>query len=218
MQKLRNLALDVATITAAGAAVVAAVSLVAARNANPVPLLGQNEERFVEDWKTIADEGHRSGPPTASVTVVEFGDYECAACRKFQATMESVLERYPSEVAFVYRHWPLQQHLYAYDAARAAECAAIQGRFWEYHLKLYAEPRWIDGAFLRFAEHADVKDLSAFAECIRSTGTHEKIDSDIAAAKRLGGGGTPTVIVNGVLQPRPPSAMELEEAVLSARR
>lgn len=65
-------------------------------------------------------------------------------------------------VAFMYRHWPLTTRAYAYDAARATECAGTQGRFWEYHSKLFEDRRWINNAFVRFAVEVGVADMELF--------------------------------------------------------
>lgn len=165
----------------------------------------------------MAGTGQRFGPREAVLTIVEFGDYECAACRRFHSVLKEFLGSYPDDVALVYRHWPLQQHLYAYDAAQAAECAGQQGRFWEYHDELYGDARWLNDAFLRFARTAGVADLDAFSACLSSSDVHRRIDDDIDAALAAGGTGTPTVVVNGILLPRPPSLKDLESLLAAAQ-
>lgn len=208
MRRVLNVLVDLATVAAAVAAVAVAISFVTADRRS---ILSQalREPRPVEGWEAIAAAGHRLGPDDAALTIVEFGDYECAACRRFHTVLEEFLSSNPEDVALVYRHWPLPQHLYAYDAALAAECAGRQGRFWEYHDQLYTDRNWLNDGFSRFARAAGVADLDAFSTCLTSGEAGHRIDSDIEAALAVGGAGTPTVIVNGILQPRPPSIQDL---------
>jgi protein-disulfide isomerase len=131
-------------------------------------------------------------------TVVEFGDYECLACRIFHRTMAGALAEYPRELALVYRHLPLPYHANAYSAAKAAECAALQGRFREYHDHLYSQTSLAGADWVGFAAVAGVSDLAIFEQCVSSADLMPEVERDIDAAKRLGARGTPTIIVNGV--------------------
>jgi protein-disulfide isomerase len=124
-----------------------------------------------------------------------------------------LLDQYPDEVALVYRHLPLPYHRYAYDAARAAECAAVQGRFWDFHERLFTEDDWLGDAFLRFAEESGVADLREFRRCASMRDPVERIEEDLAAATGLSIPGTPGLIVNGVLLGRVPSFNELAALV-----
>lgn len=167
-----------------------------ARESFVVPAPGP---RDIQDWELLAEAGHRLGPEEPAVTIIEFGDYQCPVCRSWHHDIKAVMRRNPDDVAFVYRHWPLPYHTYAYPAARAAECAGRQQRFWEFHTLLYENDNWLGDAMSRFAETAGVQDIEAFKECVADSMPVPAIEADIAAAREIGAMGTPTVIVNGTL-------------------
>lgn len=155
----------------------------------------------VEAWLEIVNGGHRIGPKNATVTVVTFSDFECPACA-YLATQEfpRLRAKYPGGIALVYRHWPLTRHRFAYPAARAAECAAQQGRFEAFHDVVYAQQDLIGvKTFAEMASEAGVADLALFEECSSSTEPVPSIEADIAKAIELGAVGTPTLVVNGLL-------------------
>src|SRR5215475_3055468 len=79
----------------------------------------------------------RGGSEQAPVTIVEFSDYECPFCKRAEPTVKKVLDTYGDKVRLVYRHYPLEFHATARPAAEASACAAAQGKFWEYHDKLF---------------------------------------------------------------------------------
>ncbi len=155
----------------------------------------------VNDWPELVSRGHRIGPEDAAVTLVTFSDFECPTCA-YLATQEfpRLREKYPGSVALVYRHWPLTRHRFAYPAARAAECAAQQGRFEAFHDVVYAQQDFIGvKTFAEMASEADVPDLHLFETCASNTEPVPSIEADIAKAIELGGTGTPTLVVNGLL-------------------
>ena len=112
--------------------------------------------------------------------------------------LKATLSRYPNDVGIVYRHWPLSIHENAYPAARAVECAANQGRFWEFHDRLFNDPNWLGDVFQRFAIETGVPDLAEFQECALEIEPVPTIEADIAAAEILGARGTPTFLINGL--------------------
>jgi protein-disulfide isomerase len=158
----------------------------------------QRSQVRLDNWLPVAAEGHRLGPENADVTVVVFSDFECPICRTFALETFPELEaRYPGRVALVFRHWPLTGHRFAYPAARASECAAQQGRFFPFHDLLFSQQREFGlKPFSDFASEAGVQDLPAFDKCYANTEPVESIENDIREAMRVGGIGTPTVMVN----------------------
>ncbi len=208
--------LDAGTVLALVAALVLAMGSLRSRSPR-VLNLEPGENRLLSGWDSLA-KGHRFGPEEAPVTIIEFGDYECPACRSYTPVLEGVMREHPAEVAVIYRHFPLPQHRNAYVAARAAECAGDQGRFREYHELLYREDMWAGNAFRRFAEEASVPDLGLFEECVGRTDPVPAIEADLSVAKGLDLPGTPTVIVNGVLWAVMPTRDELEDVVMRVRR
>ena len=87
-------------------------------------------------------------PGDAPVTLVEFTDYQCPYCHRAQAVVDQVLARYSGKVRLVHLDFPLDGHPGAVPAARAARCAAEQGKFWEYHRSLMTAPGTLDAADL----------------------------------------------------------------------
>lgn len=189
----------------AGVVVLCAVVMtgvtVRAHLAPPQPFVGRQPPEFVEDWQELARAGHRIGLEAAPVTVMVFSDFECPMCARFATeTYPDFRDRYPGETALVYRHWPLSKHRFSYPAARAAECAAAQGYFTEFHDRLYAaQPSLGLKTFTEFAIEAGVPDSAAFSRCVEETGPVAAIERDIQVVRDLGGTGTPTVLVNGWL-------------------
>ncbi len=79
-----------------------------------------------------------TGSQTAKVTIIEFSDFECPFCARAYPTVKKILQTYPSDVKFYYKHLPLISiHPRAQKAAEASVCAQDQGKFWEYHDKLF---------------------------------------------------------------------------------
>lgn len=92
----------------------------------------------ISDWRRFGGVGHRFGPATAPVTIVEFSDFQCPYCRIAWDTLRILRARYPTQVTLVYRHYPLQGiHPRALEAASAAECAGAQGLFERFHDVLF---------------------------------------------------------------------------------
>jgi len=81
----------------------------------------------------ITDPDHTKGAESPKVLIVEFSDFQCPACASFTPFVSQIIADYPSDVAVHYRHFPLPMHPSADEAARAAEAAAEQGKFWEMH-------------------------------------------------------------------------------------
>jgi len=172
----------------------------------------------VADWKEYAAVGHRIGSAGAPVTILEFGDFECPACRRFELdALRPIEAMYPSQVAVVFRNWPLPYHKFAYPSARAAECAGDQGRFEAIHDLFYAKQDSLGlKSFAAFARDAGVRDSAAFARCIGGARFERTITADSAAAKRIGGTGTPTLVINGLRLVSIPDSAELDRLVRDA--
>ncbi|HEX8394770.1 MAG TPA: thioredoxin domain-containing protein [Longimicrobium sp.] len=179
------------------------------------------ETRTIADWRSYV-EGHRIGPQDASVTIVEFSDFECQFCRAAASRLRALQEKYPRDVALVYRHYPLPYHKNAVPAAKASVCAARQGRFREYHDALFAQQDSLGAVpWARLATEAAVPDEAAFEACFRSSGPDSEIERDREAGSRLGVQGTPAILVNERLVfGAPPGTLEefVESAVRAAAR
>jgi protein-disulfide isomerase len=162
--------------------------------------VGRLEPIDTPDWEMYAAKGQHIGSASESprVTIVEFGDYQCTYCRGLNQLLREISDRYPDEVAIVYRHFPVAQlHPFAASAALAAECAGAQGSFPEMHHALYDEQHQIGTrSWLDFAAAAGVADLAAFSTCIDEGSFAYRLNEDREAAALLQLVGAPAIIVN----------------------
>ena len=81
------------------------------------------------------------GPETAPITIVEFSDFQCPFCARVEPTLKQIQDTYKDNVRIVWKHLPLSIHKEAAGAALAAEAAAKQGKFWEFHDVLFANQK-----------------------------------------------------------------------------
>lgn len=160
-----------------------------------------NRQVTVPDYERFGKEGQRVGVSEPTVQVVVFSDYQCPFCRIANATLDSLIKVHPKSVVLVWRHYPLgRSHPFAIDAAVAAECAAEQGRFSEYHSALFrAQDSLNSELWQKLATQVNVQDMSAFNACRRGSPALERVRSDLMAGDRLGVTGTPTILVNARL-------------------
>ncbi len=140
---------------------------------------------------------HRLGPANAPVQILVYSDFQCGFCRQLTTTLHRVRAEFPDNVAIVYRHFPLQGHPRAFPAAVAAECAAEQGAFWEYHDKLFAEGGDLSDARLVELAAALKLDQPRFIACLQSAGAKQAVEANFREATELGLPGTPFVFING---------------------
>jgi protein-disulfide isomerase len=138
------------------------------------------------------------GNPDAPVTIIEFSDYECPYCRRSQATIAQVKEKYQEKVRLVFKDFPLAFHRRAVPAASASRCAGEQGKYWEYHDKLFSGTSLQDSDFKRYAEELSL-DAEKFDECLKSGRHEEAITADTTQGQSVGVTGTPAFFVNGRL-------------------
>ena len=138
------------------------------------------------------------GAADASVTVVEFSDFECPFCKQTHPTLKQLLELYPGRVRLAYRDFPLDSiHPQARRAAEAARCAQDQGKFWEYHDVLFTQsPQLALEDLRRYAGQVGL-DVTKFDGCL-AAGVHKAaVQRDLDEGNRLGITGTPAFFING---------------------
>lgn len=143
-------------------------------------------------------DSHRRGPEDAPVTIVEFSDYQCPFCRRAQPALLELLDKYKGKLSLVYKDLPLREiHPLAQKAAEAARCAGDQGKFWEYHDKLFAPPRISADLIPKIADELEL-DKVAFSGCLDSGKHKAAVDADLALALAVGARSTPLFYVNGI--------------------
>ena len=148
---------------------------------------------------------HIRGNPEASVTLEEFGDFECPSCAKLATFLDQVIKEYHPRVRLIFRNFPLPNHLFARDAALAAEAAGLQGRYWEMHDMLYREqPVWSSSKsandartlFISVCGNARTRSSIVFKRDMDSDKARERIESDQARAKSVGVKTAPSLFVD----------------------
>ena len=152
------------------------------------------------DHVRVDYEGHPyRGPADARVTVVEFTDYECPFCaRYFRQVYPTLLTEYGDRIRYVIRNYPLTSiHAHAAKAAEAAECAADQDKFWEYHDVLYPRQASLDLPNLKQYAAELGLDGDRFAACLDSGEKAEIVAADVRDGRAYGLNGTPTFFING---------------------
>lgn len=168
----------------------------------------------VDNWEEYGRQGQRIGPAEAAVTIVEFADFLCVYCRRTAADIKVIRERYPNEVAVVFRHYPLSGNALSVTAARAAECAAIAGRFEVFHDLLFIQADSIgEKPWSRYAEDVGISAPSEFEQCITDPLSIMAVRRDVALGDSLGVRIMPTLLINDLLLEGSPSADDLERHV-----
>jgi len=155
-----------------------------------------------EIFAQLAKDGPKKGSDKAPVTLIEFSDFQCSFCRKFwQITLPLIENKYVStgKVRFVYRHFAILGKP-SEASAQAAECAGEQGKFWEYHDKLFASAgsplAFTNGKLKGYAKELGLKS-QAFDQCLDSGKHLKKVEGETSIAALLGARGTPAFFLNG---------------------
>lgn len=164
---------------------------------------------------------HTKGDGTA-ITLVEYGDFQCPACVQYYAVLEQVIDKYRGDITFQYRHFPLVSiHPNAFGAARAAEAASKQGKFWEMYDRLFAgQNDWsgLTNPNSLFETYASMIGLDAeqYKTDFASTEANDAINADLQEARRLDLTATPTFVLNGRVIETPPATLEAFSEIIDA--
>ena len=141
------------------------------------------------------------GPADAPLQMVEFSDFQCPACRAAEPPLRSIFSVYAGKLHFIFKDFPLRMHEWAKPAAVAAECAGLQGKFWEYHDRLYdKQDEWTNGKaddfFTAYAK--DLKlDLPAWQACRKEPAATAAYEADMKDGDDAWVSATPTFFING---------------------
>lgn len=140
-----------------------------------------------------------AGNAGAAVVVTEYADLECPACASANTILaKPLLDKYGAQIRYDYKHFPLRSiHRYTMDLAEAAECAADQGKFWEYVDYAFANQKDLKSGAAEDWGHALVEDDALFDRCVSSHIKRDTILADYQAGLDQNVQGTPTFFVNG---------------------
>jgi protein-disulfide isomerase len=143
------------------------------------------------------------GVSTAKVTVVEYTDFQCPYCKTAHFTLKELLKQYKGKIKIAYKHYPLDVHVWAKDAAVASVCVYQQSpvSFWKLTDYFFQNQSGITAETLstriqEFSTRSNL-DYSQLQTCMQDPSAKEKVSADIAEAGRLGLYATPAFSVNG---------------------
>jgi protein-disulfide isomerase len=144
------------------------------------------------------EKGFVRGPKDAPVVVVEFSDFQCPYCKTVVGTLKALAAKYPTQVKWVFRDFPIAAlHPGAAKAHEAARCAGDQGKFWEYHDLLFEKsPQHSPAELKQYAQDLQL-DAAKFGQCLDAATHQEAVSSDMEEGARLGVTGTPSFFING---------------------
>lgn len=172
---------------------------------------------------------HAQGAGNKGVTLIEYGDLQCSACKSYYPIIKQVEKEYGDDIRFIFRHFPLVQiHNNAFVAARAAEAAGLQGKFFGMHDLLYEnQERWEQlpdptQTFEQYAQQLEL-DIERFRTDMASEEVNSTINADLAEARAAGATATPTFMLNGKKVEENPRDVEgfkalIDEAIASAKK
>lgn len=143
---------------------------------------------------TIVDPS--KGSKDAVVTIVEFGDHSCPFCQSAQETIDRLMTERPGQVRFVWKSAPSPLHPGASEAAAAALCAERQGKFWEYHAKLFENSNLFDQTSLAILANEIDLDSTLFNQCVTQDLTLPLVERTVTEAQALGLTSIPTIFIN----------------------
>lgn len=167
---------------------------------------GGGEGRKVDTSILVKDGVHTKGALDAKVTIVEFSDLQCPACKNAQPDLNRVYDTYKDKIKFIYRDFPLTTiHKYAQRAAEASEFASEQGKFWEFHDLMFSkQEEWagasdqdkFDELLTGYAKSLGLDDKKMF-EALNNKTYAARVQSDVDDGFKVGINSTPTFFVNG---------------------
>jgi protein-disulfide isomerase len=156
------------------------------------------------DPVVVGRESSTQGKLDAPVKIIEYGDFECGFCKRFhEQTLQKVIDEYVAtgRASFSYKHYPFLAQSSTWKA-EAAECAAEQGRFWDFHDELFegkvtgGDEKAVKDQLIALA--GDLKlDAASFKGCLDEKRTQERVQADLSEGQELGVRGTPSFLIDG---------------------
>lgn len=175
-----------------------------------------------EDTKIlIREDSQKISSPSASVTLVEFADYQCPACGTYYPLVKQLMGEFAGKINFVYRNFPLDQHKNARITAYAAEASGNQNKFWEMNALLFEnQSSWSESKnakeeIINYAKTLGLN-LDTFNKDIDSDAIKQKIERDTQDGFTLGVNSTPTFFLNGEKLQNPASYEDFKTLIKAA--
>ncbi|MBC8170529.1 MAG: thioredoxin domain-containing protein [Anaerolineae bacterium] len=148
----------------------------------------------------LADDDPAFGPADAPITMVEFSDFNCPVCARFTLnTLPQIQSTYGDQIRYVYRDMPIIGGSVSVQTAIAAECAADDGKFWEFHHLLFSNTQARSPeAYIGFADELGLN-TSAYTTCLSDQAKYDEVILDLVYGQARDIRGTPAFYVNGQL-------------------
>lgn len=159
---------------------------------------------IVDTSNLIRDDSLKTSTASAKLTIVEFGDMQCPACKLAHPGLKQAIADFPGQVNFVFRHYPLPQHKNAVNGAKAVEAANVQGKAWEMFDKLYdSQEEWSESdnpaeMFKKYATELGINAEKLISD-MNNPAIMDKISKDQSDGNALGVNSTPTLYFNSEL-------------------
>ncbi|MCA9662375.1 MAG: thioredoxin domain-containing protein, partial [Myxococcales bacterium] len=160
------------------------------------------------------------GAENPLVTIVEFSDYQCPYCARFTSMLDELVKdpAYKDDVRIVFKQFPLPMHKDADRGAQASLAAGAQGKFWEMHDKLFANPKAMSEAdVIKYAEEIGL-DVEKFKADLSSGQFKDKVKADLDLGKKFGVRGTPSFFINGAWQRGAPRTIDALKQIVDAQK
>jgi len=160
------------------------------------------------------NEDHIQGKEKSSITLVEYGDFQCPYCKEAYPIVKEIQKIKGDILRFVFRNFPLSEiHSYALHAAYAAEAAGKQNKFWEMHDILFENQENLKDSDLRLYSEKPSLDMDQFTKDMNSDEVAKKVETDIMGGIKSGVNGTPTFFINNIRFDGPSELDSLLEAI-----
>lgn len=163
----------------------------------------EQQERDIKNPKKpkLTDDRRLSGNSNSKITIVEYADFQCPACRMAYQSLNEFKQKYKGQVQFYYKHMPLDFHKMAYPAALYFEAIKVQDsakaiKF--YDLVFENQRQMSDENFLRKTAQSVGADIKKVEQDMKSDKVKQVIEEDIAEFQKFGFTGTPVILINGV--------------------
>jgi protein-disulfide isomerase len=160
---------------------------------------------YLNGWQSLESVGAWVGDSNAPIKIVEFSDFQCPYCQRFNDSVRAIQARSGNRVGLLYVHFPLPSHKYALAAAEASVCAEEQDRFPEFEHALFAKQ---DSLGIRpwsaYGEDAGIADAKRFNDCVTSGRTSSRVALGMRVGDSLKVNLTPTILINGWRYTIPP--------------
>lgn len=184
-------------------------------------LVSEESSQISSSVVLINENDQLKGNRRSEIVLIEYSDFQCPACASYLPIVKKLAEEFSDRVAFVYRHFPLDQHQHAQIAAQATEAAGKQGKFWQMHDKLFEnQDTWSDQKnaqelFIQYAQELEL-DLEQFKDDLDSKEVKDKVNYDYQSGVSGGVNATPTFFLDGKKLTNPRGYQEFKDTLEKA--